>query len=169
MIDTSVLWIRAEGALRAGRHADAQIYLRQLVQVVERIDFEYEEWLRAFADSLKASGHWGEAMACLAYLGARELPGPEVLQAQVPLARAGDPDALRTVPERTQWTRTMQRELIKGGKIRLIGKAEQESGARMLSLRPEGLILGGEAENAGLLNPGDPAGLPPGTNRIVFP
>ena len=97
MIDTSVLWIRAEGALRAGRHADAQIYLRQLVQVVERIDFEYEEWLRAFADSLRASGHWGEAMACLAYLGARELPGPEVLQAQVPMARAGDPDALRAV------------------------------------------------------------------------
>ena len=49
MMDTNVLWIRAEGALRAGRHADAQIYLRQLVQVVERIDFEYEEWLRAFA------------------------------------------------------------------------------------------------------------------------
>lgn len=97
MIDTNVLWIRAEGALRAGRHADAQIYLRQLVQVVERIDFEYEEWLRAFAESLRASGHWGEAMACLAYLGARELPGPEVLQAQVPLARAGDPDALRAV------------------------------------------------------------------------
>jgi hypothetical protein len=97
MIDTNVLWIRAEGALRAGRHADAQIYLRQLVQVVERIDFEYEEWLRAFADSLRASGHWGEAMACLAYLGARELPGPEVLQAQVPMARSGDPDALRAV------------------------------------------------------------------------
>lgn len=97
MIDTNLVWIRAEGALRAGRHADAQIYLRQLVQVVERIDFEYEEWLRAFAESLRASGHWGEAMACLAYLGARELPGPEVLQAQVPLARAGDPDALRAV------------------------------------------------------------------------
>lgn len=97
MIDTNVLWIRAEGALRAGRHADAQIYLRQLVQVVERIDFEYEEWLRAFAESLRAGGQWGEAMACLAYLGARELPGPEVLQAQVAPARAGDPDALRTV------------------------------------------------------------------------
>ncbi|MBL9106844.1 MAG: HEAT repeat domain-containing protein [Myxococcales bacterium] len=97
MIDTNLVWIRAEGALRAGRHADAQIYLRQLVQVVERIDFEYEEWLRAFAESLRASNHWGEAMACLAYLGARDLPGPEVLQAQVPLARAGDPDALRAV------------------------------------------------------------------------
>lgn len=97
MIDTNVLWIRAEGALRAGRHADAQIYLRQLVQVVERIDFEYEEWLRAFAESLRAGGQWGEAMACLAYLGARELPGPEVLQAHIGPARAGDPDALRTV------------------------------------------------------------------------
>ena len=97
MIDTNVLWIRAEGALRAGRHADAQVYLRQLVQVVERIDFEYEEWLRAFAESLRAGGQWGEAMACLAYLGARELPGPEVLQAQIAPARAGEPHALRTV------------------------------------------------------------------------
>ena len=66
MMDTNVLWIRAEGSLRAGRHADAQVYLRQLVQVVERIDFEYEEWLRAFAESLRASGQWGEALACLA-------------------------------------------------------------------------------------------------------
>lgn len=97
MIDTNVLWIRAEGALRAGRHADAQPYLRQLIQVVERIDFEYEEWLRAFAESLRAGGQWGEAMACLAYLGARELPGADVLQAQVAPARAGDPDALRNV------------------------------------------------------------------------
>jgi tetratricopeptide (TPR) repeat protein len=97
MMDTNVLWIRAEGALRAGRHVDAQTYLRQLVQVVERIDFEYEEWLRAFAESLRVGGQWGEAMACLAYLGARELPGPEVLQPQIAPARAGEPDALRTV------------------------------------------------------------------------
>lgn len=97
MMDTNVLWIRAEGSLRAGRHADAQVYLRQLVQVVERIDFEYEEWLRAFAESLRASGQWGEAMACLAYLGARELPGPEVLQPQIAPARAGEPGALRNV------------------------------------------------------------------------
>jgi tetratricopeptide (TPR) repeat protein len=97
MIDTNVLWIRAEGSLRAGRHADAQVYLRQLIQVVERIDFEYEEWLRAFAESLRASGQWGEALACLAYLGARELPGPEVLQSQIAPARAGEPGALRNV------------------------------------------------------------------------
>ena len=97
MMDTNVLWIRAEGSLRAGRHADAQVYLRQLVQVVERIDFEYEEWLRAFAESLRASGQWGEALACLAYLGARELPGPEVLQPQIAPARAGEPGALRNV------------------------------------------------------------------------
>jgi tetratricopeptide (TPR) repeat protein len=97
VIDTNVLWIRAEGSLRAGRHADAEIYLRQLVQVVERIDFEYEEWLRAFAESLRVGGKWGEAMACLAYLGARELPGAEALQPQIPAARAGDPDALRAV------------------------------------------------------------------------
>lgn len=97
MIDTNVLWIRAEGALRSGRHAEAQIYLRQLVQVVDRIDFEYEEWLRAFADSLRATGSWGEAMACLAYLGARDLPAPEVLRPYVARASAGDPDATRTV------------------------------------------------------------------------
>ena len=97
MMDTNVLWIRAEGALRAGRHADALPWLRSLVQVVERIDFEYEEWLRAFAEALRAVGQWGEAMACLAYLGARELPGPEVLQAQIAPARAGEPEALRTV------------------------------------------------------------------------
>ncbi len=97
MMDTNVLWIRAEGSLRAGRHADAQTWLRQLIQVVERIDFEYEEWLRAFAESLRAGGQWGEAMACLAYLGARELPGPEVMQAQIAPARAGDPEAVRTV------------------------------------------------------------------------
>jgi len=97
VIDTNVLWIRAEGALRAGRHADAQTYLRQLVQVVERIDFEYEEWLRAFAESLRVGGQWGEAMACLAYLGARELPGAEVLQPQLAPARAGEPAALRAV------------------------------------------------------------------------
>ena len=36
-------------------------------------------------------------MACLAYLGARELPGPEVLQPQIAPARAGDPGALRNV------------------------------------------------------------------------
>ena len=97
MIDTNVLWIRAEGALRAGRHADAQIYLRQLVQVVDRIDFEYEEWLRAFAESLRATGAWGEGMACLSYLGARELPGPDVMRVFAQRAGAGDPDALRTV------------------------------------------------------------------------
>ncbi len=97
MIDTNVLWIRAEGALRAGRHADAQIYLRQLVQVVDRIDFEYEEWLRAFAESLRATGGWGEAMACLSYLGARELPGPEVMRTFAQRASTGDQDAIRTV------------------------------------------------------------------------
>ena len=72
-------------------------------------------------------------------------------------------------PLHTRWTRTLQRELIKGGKTQLIGKAEQESGARTLSLGPAGLMLGGEAEKAGLLDPRGPAGLPPGTYRIVFP
>src|SRR5690606_11478280 len=60
-------------------------------------DFEYEEWLRAFADSLRATGAWGEAMACLAYLGARDLPGPEVLRPYAVRAQSGDADALRTI------------------------------------------------------------------------
>ena len=97
MIDTNGLWIRAEGALRAGRHGDAQIYLRQLVQVVDRIDFEYEEWLRAFADSLRSTGAWGEAMACLAYLGSRELPSADIMRTYAQRAAGGDPDALRTL------------------------------------------------------------------------
>jgi tetratricopeptide (TPR) repeat protein len=97
VIDTNVMWIRAEGAMRAGRHQEAQMFLRQLVQVVDRIDFEYEEWLRAFAESLRATGSWGEAMACLSYLAARDLPGPDVMRAFAQRAAAGDPDALRTI------------------------------------------------------------------------
>lgn len=97
MIDTTVLWTRAEGELRAGRHAGAQMFLRQLVQIVDRIDFEYEEWLRAFAESLRATGSWGEAMACLSYLAARDLPGPDVMRGFAQRAAAGEPDALRTI------------------------------------------------------------------------
>ena len=70
MIDTAVLWVRAEANIRAGRHADALVHLRHLVEVVDRIDFEYEEWLRAMAESLRALAHWREAAACAAYLGA---------------------------------------------------------------------------------------------------
>ncbi len=97
MIDTNVQWIRAEGALKAGRHADAQVWLRQLITVVGRIDFEYEEWLRAYAESLRATGQWSQAIACQAYLGPRDLPGPEALRTQIAEARGGNVDALRTI------------------------------------------------------------------------
>ncbi|MCA9692468.1 MAG: hypothetical protein KC636_22915, partial [Myxococcales bacterium] len=69
MIDTAVLWLRAEAAMKAGSYREAEVNLRQLVQVVDRIDFEYEEWLRALAECLRALGQRREALACSAYLG----------------------------------------------------------------------------------------------------
>ena len=45
MIDTGVVWVRAETAIRSGRDQEALGYLRQLVEVVDRIEFEYNEWL----------------------------------------------------------------------------------------------------------------------------
>ncbi len=79
MIDTQVLWVRAEGAMRAERWTDALAYLRKLVQVVDRIDFEYEEWLRALAETHKALGQPRESAACWAYLGATEPPPSDTL------------------------------------------------------------------------------------------
>ncbi len=97
MIDTAVLWIRAEASMRAGRHADALVHLRHLVEVVDRIDFEYEEWLRAMAECLRVLGHAREAAACAAYLGATDAPPPEVLAHEANRVAAGDIDALRGV------------------------------------------------------------------------
>ena len=97
MIDTAVLWIRAEAAMRAGRPGEALVHLRQLVQAVDRIDFEYEEWLRAMAECLRSQGLWREAAACFAYLGATEAPPGEVLQEEVARAKEGDPQALRGI------------------------------------------------------------------------
>ncbi|MBL8941679.1 MAG: HEAT repeat domain-containing protein, partial [Myxococcales bacterium] len=97
MIDTAVLWIRAEASMRAGRHADALVHLRHLVEVVDRIDFEYEEWLRAMAECLRVLGHAREAAACAAYLGATDAPPPEVLAHATNRVAAGDMDALRGV------------------------------------------------------------------------
>ena len=72
MIDTAVLWVRAEANIRAGRYAEALGHLRHLVEVVDRIDFEYEEWLRAMAECLRHVGHSREHAACaLTYLAAR--------------------------------------------------------------------------------------------------
>jgi hypothetical protein len=97
VIDTAVLWIRAEASMRAGRHADALVHLRHLVEVVDRIDFEYEEWLRAMAECLRVLGHAREAAACAAYLGATDAPPPEVLVHEANRVAAGDIDALRGV------------------------------------------------------------------------
>lgn len=95
MIDTALLWVRAETAMRARRWADAIVHLQQLVQVVDRIDFEYEEWLRALAECLRQVGRRREAMACAAYLGIKDLPGPALLEEQAASARAGSTEALR--------------------------------------------------------------------------
>lgn len=97
MIDTAVLWVRAEAAIRAGRHADALAHLRHLVEVVDRIDFEYEEWLRAMAECLRVLGQVREAAACAAYLGATEVPSPEVLARETARVQAGDALALRGI------------------------------------------------------------------------
>ncbi len=97
MIDTAVLWIRAEASIRAGRYADALTQLRHLVEVVDRIDFEYEEWLRAMAECLRALGHAREAAACRAYLGATDVPAPEVLAHETERIAGGDVEALRGV------------------------------------------------------------------------
>lgn len=95
MIDTAVLWVRAEANMRAGRYAEALVHLRHLVEVVDRIDFEYEEWLRALAESLKALSHWREAAACVAYLGNIDIPSEAQLQGEIDRVAGGDGHALR--------------------------------------------------------------------------
>ncbi len=95
--NTTVQWVRAEAAMRAGRWRDALVQLRELVQVVDRIDFEYEEWLRALAETLKALGQFREAAACWAYLGSTEPPGSESLGRLRKQVEEGDEQALRGV------------------------------------------------------------------------
>jgi len=95
VIDTAVLWVRAEANMRAGRYEEAVAHLRNLIEVVDRIDFEYEEWLRAMAESLRALGRFREAAACAAYLGATEVPAPHAAATEQAKAEAGDRDALR--------------------------------------------------------------------------
>lgn len=95
MIDTAVLWVRAEANIRAGRYADALVHLRHLIEVVDRIDFEYEEWLRAMVECLRALALWREGAACSAYLGATEVPASAVLDDQHSRAQAGNALALR--------------------------------------------------------------------------
>jgi hypothetical protein len=78
--DTTVLWIRAEASMRAGRWADALRYLRELITSVDRIDLEYEQWLHATAEALRALGQSRDAEACWAYLGKTEAPRPTALE-----------------------------------------------------------------------------------------
>ncbi|MCA9654322.1 MAG: hypothetical protein H6712_01780 [Myxococcales bacterium] len=93
MIDTAVLWVRAEANIRAGRYADALVHLRHLIEVVDRIDFEYEEWLRAMVECLRTLALWREGAACSAYLGATEVPAAGVLER----AQVGDAQAQRGI------------------------------------------------------------------------
>lgn len=95
MIDTAVLWVRAEASLRAGRWRDALAQLRKLIQVVDRIDFEYEEWLRAMAEALKQLEKFREAAACWAYLGSTAPPGPAALARERAAVERGELDSLQ--------------------------------------------------------------------------
>lgn len=97
MIDTTLAWAQAEASMRAGRWPQALAQLRKLVQVVDRIDFEYEEWLRALAETLRALGQFREAAACWAYLGSAEPPGSEALARLRKQIEEGDEESLRGV------------------------------------------------------------------------
>ena len=80
--------------MRGGRWSEALAQLEILIEVVDRIDFEYEEWLRAIAECFRALGRNREAMACAAYLGIVREKGEEELASVVARAREGDTEAL---------------------------------------------------------------------------
>jgi tetratricopeptide (TPR) repeat protein len=100
MIDTALLWGRAESAMRHGWHEDALGSLRKLIEAVDRIDFEYDEWLRALIECLRHLNRHDEVAACQAYLGALPIPSHEALSAAVAKARAGD---LRSLSQVRLW------------------------------------------------------------------
>jgi tetratricopeptide (TPR) repeat protein len=88
MTDTAVLWVRAEAAMNDRRYVDAEVHLRQLIEAVDRIDFEYEEWLRALAECLRELDRDREVLACAAYLGLK--PDAEFVRELVTRAERGD-------------------------------------------------------------------------------
>ncbi len=94
MIDAPAQWQRAQAAIAAGRYEDAYTHLRALAGVVDRIDFEYDEWIRALLDVCRRLGRRRQVAACAAYLGTTEGGSPEALQDEVEAARAGDADAV---------------------------------------------------------------------------
>ncbi len=97
MIDAEIRWVRASTAMRAGHFADAVVLLRQLLETVDRIEYEYDEWLKALMSCYRQLGRWREAMACSAYLGRGEQPRGEQLQREVSQYRAGDVKARRGI------------------------------------------------------------------------
>lgn len=97
MIDTAIVWTRVENARRQGRYDQAINDLRRLIEVVERIDFEYEEWLRTLVDCLVAMELLDQAVACQAYLGQIAAPTEELLSRYIAKAENGDVGALRAM------------------------------------------------------------------------
>lgn len=97
MIDAEIRWVRASTAIRAGHDADAVVLLRSLIETVDRIEYEYDEWLKALMSCYRQLGRWREAMACSAYLGRGEQPKAEQLQREVTNFRAGDVRAGRGI------------------------------------------------------------------------
>ncbi|RMG95564.1 MAG: hypothetical protein D6705_13445, partial [Deltaproteobacteria bacterium] len=72
MIDAAAHWTRAAAAIAARKYEEAYDHLRILAGVVDRIDFEYEEWIRALLDVCRHLGRWRQVAACAAYLGTTE-------------------------------------------------------------------------------------------------
>lgn len=80
MIDTASVWSKVEAARRRGFSSDALVELRKLIELVERIDFEYEEWLRTMVECLTDTGQQRAALACQAYLGPLREPAQSSLE-----------------------------------------------------------------------------------------
>lgn len=158
MIDTNVLWVRAEASMRAERWQDALSHLRKLVQVVDRIDFEYEEWLRALAETLKALGQFREAAACWAYLGATEPPVADSLARMRKAIDEGDEAALQGArlfgiylaraghhEVAAQWFEAAQMPIHRAIELERAGKDEQAAALWIRMIKSERLGTGDRA------------------------